>query len=142
MRPALEQPVRPRRTLEPTEEHLPEIRKAQEVLWQQLRTFASDVKLSDAQWEQFERDLSELGAMDAVAFYGQALRTRDFEGVVELSEELELELEQRAATYMTKKQLDTLRFRFGDLVTRVRQLHYVPRTLEDLEALTGGRQSM
>jgi hypothetical protein len=54
------------RTLEPDDkETTPWIRKGQGELWNDLRKFANDVKLTDEQWKRFERDLLELGAMNA-----------------------------------------------------------------------------
>jgi hypothetical protein len=50
--------------------------------------------------------------------------------VLELTKELDAELERRTATYMTEEQLRTLDWRFGALVTRVRHLYYLPRTVE------------
>jgi hypothetical protein len=132
MRPALAKQERP--TLEPTEAD-PNRRKAQERLWQDLRTFASDVELTDAQWDQFARDLSDLAEIEATA-YGRAIKTGSTDGVIDLSDELGHELEARCAAYMTPKQVSVLRFRFshGVLVTRVRQLHFVSimaRALQD-----------
>jgi hypothetical protein len=112
------------KSLEPTETD-PEIRPQQEALWRDLRAFAKDTKLTDEQWERFQRDLSELAATESAA-WAQGLRT-DFNGIIELSDELEAELLQRCAAYMTKDQLLELRFRFLGVVTRVRQLHYLPR---------------
>lgn len=114
----------PVKTLEPVETD-PEIRPQQDALWRDLRAFAKDTKLTDEQWEQFQRDLSELAATESAA-WAQGLRT-DLNGIIELSDELEAELLQRCAAYMTRDQLLELRFRFLGLVTRVRQLHYLPR---------------
>lgn len=122
--PVLEQ-QRVRPTLEARDAD-PERHKAQEELWQQLRKFARDAKLTDTQWEQFEHDLSELVATESAALTN-SIRAGDFEGLVELSEELDRELATRCAAYMTEKQLLALRFHFpAGLVARVRQLHYVP----------------
>ena len=126
MRPLVELAKRERPTLEPIEVD-PKRRKAQEALWQELRGFASEAELTDAQWDRFERDLSELAEIEATA-WAKALKAENFEGVIELSQELGHELEVRAAAYMTKKQQSILRFRLnaGGVVTRVRQLHFVP----------------
>jgi hypothetical protein len=112
------------KTLEPVETD-PEIRPQQEALWRELLAFAKDTKLTDEQWERLQRDLSELAATESAA-WAQGLRT-DFNGIIELSDELEAELLQRCAAYMTRDQLLELRFRFLGVVTRVRQLHYLPR---------------
>lgn len=121
--PAL-RPTIPIKTLEPTSTD-PEKRPHQEALWRDLRSFATEKKLTDAQWERFQRDLSELAAIESAA-WAQGVRTDGFDGIVELSEELEAELLARCAAYMTRDQIAGLRFRFLDLVTRVRRLHYVP----------------
>jgi hypothetical protein len=127
--PVLAGPVQERRTLEPREGDSPEIRKLQESMWKELRKFASDVQLTDAQWDQFERDLMDLGGTYAVAYYGAA-KSGDFEGVRGLDDDLERELEQRTAAYMNPKQLARLRNRHTSLVTRVRQLYFLPKGMD------------
>ena len=122
--PVLEQ-ERVRPTLEATDAD-PERHKAQEALWHHLRKFASDAKLTDTQWERFEDDLSELVATESAALTS-SITAGDYDGLVELSEELDRELAVRCAAYMTEKQLRALRFHFpAGLVARVRQLHYLP----------------
>jgi hypothetical protein len=122
-RPTLAQQPLP--TLEPAEVD-PARRERQEELWRALRAFATDAELTDAQWEQFQRDLSELAALES-ATMRDAIATGNFDGIVDLSNELELELELRCAAYLTKRQVSALRFRFDGLVTRVRRLYYVPQ---------------
>lgn len=110
-------------SLEPTNTY-PERRKLQEELWHYLRKFATDAKLTDAEWQQFQRDLSELAATESAAYLA-ADRAIDFTGVTDLNDELGVELEARCARYMTERQLAVLRnYRAWALITRVRQLHY------------------
>ena len=117
------------RTLEPNDKETTAwIRKAQADLWNDLRKFTKDVNLTDEQWRQFERDLLELGAMDAHGWYVE--QDWSGSGVLELTEELDAELTRRTATYMTKQQLRTLDWRHGGLVTRVRHAHYLPTGVE------------
>lgn len=124
--PTLSNQERP--TLEATAAD-PSRRKAQERLWQELRTFASEAKLTDVQWAQFQRDLSELAESES-AGWANAIKTGDFDDVLELNAELGQDLETRCANYMTRRQLSVLRrYRADILVTQVRQLHFVPKLI-------------
>ena len=94
----------------------------QKQLWTELRTFASDVRLTDEQWDHFVRDLTELGDMDRRAWDDALDDGGDWSGTFELTQNLDRELFLRCTTYMTKAQVAELRFRFLSLVTRARQV--------------------
>jgi hypothetical protein len=78
------------------------------------------VQLTDAQWDQFVRELTELAEEDKT-FGDSALvaRTPPAE-VVKHSMALEEELFVRCAAFMTDKQVRTLKFRFLGLVMQAR----------------------
>lgn len=124
-RPELSTPER--LTLEPTDPD-PKRRAAQESLWQYLRTFAKEAELTDAQWDRFVRDLSELATSESAA-WDDSTKVGGFEDMSNLNDELGRELEERIAAYMTDKQLRVFRFRLnaGAAVTQVRQLHFVAK---------------
>lgn len=124
-RPELVQPERV--TLEPTATD-PERRTAQESFLRYLRVFATEAELTDAQWDRFVRDLTELGAIEAQAWFESA-RDGDIGDAYRLNDELAHELEERIAAYLTERQLRVFRFRISaqGAITQVRQLHFVPR---------------
>jgi hypothetical protein len=74
-----------RKRLELTDD--PVRRPLQEELHKQLRAFAVEAKLTDEQVDLFERDLSELAAIEAGALMN-GVRARTFDGVLELNAEL------------------------------------------------------
>ena len=120
--------ARVRRSLEPTDTD-PKHRELQNALWKDLRRWAGKARLTDAQWNRFQRDLSELAVLESAAL-ANGVRV-GFDGVRELQEELDRELEAHCAEYMTDKQLRAMRPYLSALVTRVRQLHYSPVVLPD-----------
>ena len=119
---------RERPTLEPTEKNDPKRREFQEALWRDLRAFANEAKLTDAQWDQFVGDLSDLASTESAAIASAVAPGGDVAGAFELNDELGHELEARCAEHMTEKQLRVFRFRFhaDGLVAQVRRLHFVP----------------
>lgn len=110
-------------TLEPSDED-PKQRERQEAFWRELRRFASEAELSDTQWDQFIRDVSELAEIESTATL-QSVRAGNFYSVVELNHELGQELEARCAAYMNEQQLRVFRFRLdsSSVVAQVRRLY-------------------
>lgn len=104
----------------------PDQREAQAALWNKLRQFASDVQLTDAQWDQFVRDLTELAEEDFASWDTQFMKDGrnpvPHPEVLAHSKELEEELFVRCATFMTDKQVRTLKFRFLGLVMQARHV--------------------
>lgn len=92
--------------------------------------FASEAELTDAQWNQFVSDLSELATSESAAWANgvKARGSDSFDGIIELNDELGHELEARCAVHMTQKQLRVFRFRFhaSALVAQVQRLHFLP----------------
>lgn len=122
----------------------PDDREKQAALWEKLRAYARDVQLTDAQWDQFVRELTELAEEDKTSWdSGLVARTPPAE-VVKHSSELEEELFVRCAEFMTDKQVRTLKFRFLGLVMQARHfavpqiseaVHVPERERERLRAL-------
>jgi len=115
-------------SLKPDDDTYPERRQLQEGVLKHLRKFATEAKLTEEQWQRFERDLMDLAAAESAAYIA-ADRAMDFTGTKQLNRELGLELVARCGDYMTADQLSVLRrYRPWSLVMQVRQM-FVPQPL-------------
>lgn len=100
----------------------PDQREAQAALWNKLREYARDVQLTDAQWDQFVRDLTELAEEDFASRDSALVAKSPPADVAKKSTALEEELFVRCAAFMTDKQVRTLKFRFLGLVMQARHV--------------------
>jgi hypothetical protein len=100
----------------------PDQRQAQAALWDKLREYARDVELTDAQWDQFVRDLTDLAEEDFASRDSALVAKSSPADVAKKSMALEEELFVRCAAFMTDKQLRALKFRFLGLVTQARHV--------------------
>lgn len=111
--------------------------KRRQWFWLQLRSFAVEADLTEAQWQTLLGDLSDLALSGIAAHSTAAEENSSMEDANRLTDELALEFEERCASWMTAKQRRVFWFRFhpSAMLTVARQL----RTFDPLVRVSAAR---
>jgi hypothetical protein len=98
--------------------------KNRQWFWLQLRSFAVEADLTEAQWQTLLGDFSDLAFSGIAAHSTASEENSSMEDANRLTDELGLVLDERCASWMTAKQLRIFRFRFDPaaMLTVARQL--------------------